>query len=209
MIKSLTIFQKVSHKSVGEELSEILMYLQYVKKYKIINIFEVDDNRDKIDKSISNKTFVVIYDTFTEYISDDDLMDDHLLEVNVDEITKKKVNKWCYDHNAIILSFGKYAFKYFDNDIAKIKIIGYDTIPEDILDSKEESKEPIERKKTKGFKIDKETIDLLCKIKDYCEHKDHCWKCPLGYEAKDSSGERLFRCKLAKGDPRYWDLEKE
>ena len=32
MIKSLTVFQKVSCKSVGEELSEILMYLQYVKK---------------------------------------------------------------------------------------------------------------------------------------------------------------------------------
>lgn len=205
MIKSLTVFQKVSCKSVGEELSEILMYLQYVKKYKIINIFEVDDNRDK---SISNKTFVVVYDTFTEYVSNDDLVND-FLNVDLDEITKKKVNKWCSDNNAIVLSFGKYAFKYFDNDIAKIKILGYHMIPEDILDSKEEPKELIERKKTKRFKIDKETIDFLYRIKDYCEHKDHCWKCPLGYEAKDSSGEQLFRCKLAKSDPKYWDLEEE
>ena len=209
MIKSLTVFQKVSYRSVGEELSETLIYLQCVKKYKIINIFEVDDNSDKINKSISNKTFVVVYDTLTKYISNDDLMDDYHLNIDLDEITKKKVNKWCSDHNAIVLTFGEYVFKYFDKDKAKIEVVEYDTIPEDILDSKEESKEPIECKKTKRFKIDKETIDVLCKIKDYCEHKDHCWKCPLGYEAKDSSGEQLFRCKLAKGDPRYWDLEKK
>lgn len=136
---------------------------------------------------------MVVYDTFTEYISDDDLVND-FLDVDLDEITKKKVNKWCSNNNAIVLSFGKYAFKYFDNDVAKIKIIGYHMIPGDILDSKEEHKEQINQK------IDKEIINSLQKVKNYCKTKKHCYQCDFGCEIDNE-----FKCNFREA-PEFWDL---
>ena len=210
MIKSMHVIQRSDHRSVAEELDIKLTYLQAVKGYKVIQIFESKTNPQY---NCSEQSFIIVYDTLTEHVIPDiDLKDIDIVKGFLDDSLKKAIEKWCADRNAVVFRYGAYAFAYMNRFNGDINCESYESIPkedEDVAENKEEIKEPIERKKTKRFKIDKETIDILHKIKNYCEHKDHCWKCPLGYEAKDSSGEQIFRCKLAKGDPRYWDLEEE